>query len=655
MIVVPPRAGWRRMSAALGLLVGLLAGPVARAQDDPPGRVGRLADFQGVVSTQDAEQASWQPALRNRPLTTGDRLATGRDARAEVRVGSTVLRLGSGTELEVQRLDDDRMHFRLHAGSLALRVASREVADEIVVTTLEARLRPLSAGHFRVDRRDGTTFASSWRGALRVDDEFGFDVDPGRRVELWREAQGRALRHTWVTPLDDGFSAWIAEADRRDERTRYSVVSPEMTGAEDLDDHGRWDQHPDYGAVWIPQALPADWAPYRFGYWAWVQPWGWTWVDDAPWGFAPFHYGRWVHWRGRWCWTPGAAVARPVFAPALVAWVRGPHLSVGLDAGWGWVPLAPYEPYRPHYRHSPRYRDRIDPPWPSRGQRPPRQVPSGPVMYGNQGVPGGVTVVPSTALQQGPVVVRVPRGDPKDEHRARPVARDRPLETVEPPRLAGRRPDAPRRVGDPARIGRDDPARDAPVDQAGGPPAVRHVPGGAVPIDGRSGDADANGRRGRDRGEPRATESRGEPPRPSAARDEPPKPPRRLGPETPPPARPQGPMPTRPALRGHAETPPAAGPQPPVAPPRMPPVQALPPAAREQPPATRPRPPQPTSPPQAQPPHVQPRAPAARPQAPVREREADRERKRDRPARSDEGRGRTPEARPTMRDRQQTQ
>ena len=46
--------------------------------------------------------------------------------------------------------------------------------------------------------------------------------------------------------------------------------------------------------VWTPAGVAADWAPYRYGHWVWVAPWGWTWVEDEPWGFAPFHYGRWA-------------------------------------------------------------------------------------------------------------------------------------------------------------------------------------------------------------------------------------------------------------------------------------------------------------------------------------------------------------------------
>ncbi len=77
----------------------------------------------------------------------------------------------------------------------------------------------------------------------------------------------------------------------------------------------------------MPRVVASGWAPYSTGRWAWVQPWGWTWVDDAPWGFAPFHYGRWVYLRNSWCWAPGSYVRRPVYAPALVAWIGGPRLS----------------------------------------------------------------------------------------------------------------------------------------------------------------------------------------------------------------------------------------------------------------------------------------------------------------------------------------
>ena len=123
-----------------------------------------------------------------------------------------------------------------------------------------------------------------------------------------------------------------------------------MVGAAELDQYGTWSQVPEYGAVWYPTAVEPDWAPYRNGYWADVGAWGPTWVDAAPWGYAPFHYGRWVFVGSRWGWCPGTYVARPLWAPALVGWTGGPGWGISLNVGgpvFGWVPLAWGEPYRP--------------------------------------------------------------------------------------------------------------------------------------------------------------------------------------------------------------------------------------------------------------------------------------------------------------------
>ena len=48
-----------------------------------------------------------------------------------------------------------------------------------------------------------------------------------------------------------------------------------MTGVEALDDHGRWESDASYGPIWYPR-VAIGWAPYRFGHWAWIGPWGWT-------------------------------------------------------------------------------------------------------------------------------------------------------------------------------------------------------------------------------------------------------------------------------------------------------------------------------------------------------------------------------------------
>ena len=122
---------------------------------------------------------------------------------------------------------------------------------------------------------------------------------------------------------------------------------------------------PDYGEIWVPRGVAVGWAPYRYGHWVWIAPWGWTWVEAEPWGFAPFHYGRWVFVNDYWGWVPGPVVVRPVYAPALVAFVGGGGASFSVSFGGGfegvaWFPLGPRDVWVPGYRCSPRYFQNIN-------------------------------------------------------------------------------------------------------------------------------------------------------------------------------------------------------------------------------------------------------------------------------------------------------
>ncbi|MBX3605821.1 MAG: FecR domain-containing protein [Piscinibacter sp.] len=330
----------------------------AEAEADPPGRVGRIADLQGQVWVYHPADGDWIDAERNRPLTTGDRLATEAGGRADVRIGSTTLRLDAGTELEVLRLDDDRIDLQLHSGSLAARLRSRETVPEFAVHTGEGRFTVQRTGRYRFDRQDEASHVTVYSGqALYEGQGSALTVNTGQRAEFWIDAANVA-QYSLVDPVRDAFAGWNAERDRADDRSAATqYVSPEMTGVEELDRYGAWQQHDEYGALWVPRVVAPGWAPYSTGRWTWVAPWGWTWIDEAPWGFAPFHYGRWVYVGSRWCWSPGHFVRRPVYAPALVAWIGGPRLSIGISSGpaIGWLPLAPREVYVPGYRVTPGY------------------------------------------------------------------------------------------------------------------------------------------------------------------------------------------------------------------------------------------------------------------------------------------------------------
>ena len=149
----------------------------------------------------------------------------------------------------------------------------------------------------------------------------------------------------------DDFVAWCRDRDYDETRLAAPYyVSRYMTGYAELDSAGLWKINEQYGPVWFP-TQPEDWAPYRFGHWSWIAPWGWTWLDDQPWGFAPSHYGRWGLIDDHWAWVPGNYVARPLYAPAVVAFLGTPGIGLSSEEGAtvAWFPLAPGEAYWPTY------------------------------------------------------------------------------------------------------------------------------------------------------------------------------------------------------------------------------------------------------------------------------------------------------------------
>ena len=372
---------------------------------DPPGRVARLADLNGQVWFYSPDSAEWVAADRNRPLTSGDRLATDPGARAELQVGSTILRIDASSELELVQLDDDTISLQLHGGSMTARVRNFNEAGEVDIQTEEGRFVLQRAGRYRIDRDRPASHLTVYTGeAVYEGPNSALTVTAGQRAEFWLDS-GNAAQYSLSSPVNDEFAGWNGERDRAADRVvapRY--VSAEMTGVEELDRYGSWDQSSDYGALWYPRGVAVGWAPYSTGHWAYVRPWGWTWVDDAPWGFAPFHYGRWVYHRDRWGWAPGARVARPIYAPALVAWVGGPNVSVSVNIGGGpavgWFPLAPREVYVPSYRYSQRYVQNINITHVTNITTINTVVnnPRAPRDFGNRRYPNALTVVPGSVF-----------------------------------------------------------------------------------------------------------------------------------------------------------------------------------------------------------------------------------------------------------------
>lgn len=433
-----------RTTAKLLLAFVLMLCSALAAQADPPARAGRLNYLSGTVSFAPAQAPdTWSFATLNRPLTTGDRIWADRDGYAELHVGSTAVRLAPRTNLDILALDDRTLQLRLAQGDANVRV--REIADDAIeINTPGGAVLLEEPGSYRISAHpsDDTTTVIVHFGRVQLLTQGGaLSVGANQQVTL-RGSDGAASEIVAATV--DAFDRWSADLDKREDRvaaTRY--VSPHMTGYEDLDAHGTWRTIPEYGAVWVP-AVPAGWAPYRHGHWVWIEPWGWTWIDDAPWGFAPFHYGRWVWLHGHWAWAPGPIIARPVYAPALVAFVGGSHWSVSIGAGpaVGWFPLGWREPFFPWYRTSPTYVRNVNITH-VRNINIYNNVTR--VNFANQAVPQAVTVVPRDAFVSARPVARERVNVPAGHAAGAPVLRSTPAEptaTSFAPQRAGPRPPA---------------------------------------------------------------------------------------------------------------------------------------------------------------------------------------------------------------------
>ncbi len=338
----------------------------AAADSDPSSRVARLNYLRGSVSFQPAGEPEWVSAIVNRPVTTGDRLWADENSRAEMHLGSATIRLDEQTGMSFLNLDDRTTQIELSEGVLNIRVLRLDRDEIFEIDTPNQAFSIERPGQYRIDAsEDGHTTMVTVRSGEGEVTGGGRTYTVGTGVT--GSFVGDDLLHANIYKSGgyDDFDQWCQDRDRRDDGAKsVRYVSREVVGYQDLDDYGYWQNVPGYGFVWFPR-VSIGWAPYHDGHWAWISPWGWTWIDDAPWGYAPFHYGRWVAVRNTWAWIPGPVTVRPVYAPALVAFVGGPHFSISVSIGGGggnvaWFPLGPREVYVPSYHTSREYVERVN-------------------------------------------------------------------------------------------------------------------------------------------------------------------------------------------------------------------------------------------------------------------------------------------------------
>lgn len=399
------RIDFRRLllgPAALLVFLGLAGAAAAQSQTtqtpttDPPSRVARLSDAEGQVSLQPAGVQDWVAADVNRPLTVGDKIWVDSNSRAELDTGSAVIRLGSGTGMSFATLDDSTTQVRLTAGTAIVNVRELEENETYEVDTPNVAVSLQRPGSYRleVNGAGDTTVVKVVDGQAQAQGGGQTYTVSRDQAATFTGTDQIAASFGDVGEPDD-LDAWSMQRDGQytDSDSRQ-YLADDVPGAEDLDTYGDWDYTPDDGYAWTPTDEPDDWEPYSDGCWDWIAPWGWTWVDAEPWGFAPFHYGRWFRRNNRWSWAPGPRRNQSVYAPALVGWVGGARGVAGGRVAW--FPLAPGEQYQPAYSVSASYLQAIN------GTA--ARQPAG--HYLNSRVPGAVTAVDRDTFTSGRLLGR---------------------------------------------------------------------------------------------------------------------------------------------------------------------------------------------------------------------------------------------------------
>lgn len=336
-----------------GLYLAIVAalGP-ALAEEGVPLRAGRVSLADGAVSYRPTGGDWAGGVVMNLPVATGSALRTDDNGRAEFRIGDAVVTLAPKSEIFVSRLEPHTVELAVRRGRIGVAIRSLGDGDAITVELQRGNARLLQPGRYDVDAGTG-----SGSGPPKIAVFEGSARFTGNGPDTSIPAGSLARLETPVTletAAADAFDkAWQARLAEGEPAAARLHLSPELAGLAELDQAGHWQTTDGYGAVWFPDRVSADWAPYRVGCWRWIPPWGWTWIDKAAWGFAPSHYGRWARFDDRWGWIPGKPVWDPAYAPAVVAFLGTPPVGLSYADAFSpaiaWFPLGPGEVYWPGF------------------------------------------------------------------------------------------------------------------------------------------------------------------------------------------------------------------------------------------------------------------------------------------------------------------
>lgn len=380
--------------------------PTAEAQTLPD--AARIQRVEGEVAFNDDRantdaNTQWTAVTANQPFSEGDRIYTREKSRASLAFsGRNFARLNPNTSLDVVSLGDRRTQLAMRDGSAMFDVGYLQPNELFEVATPNGAVDFTQPGLYSIDFNNSGVMVSALTGLAQVVGLGGSgQVSKGEMLTLLGQAASEVAlsrlnrqdagyqvddyyRYQYPNSYDGRYSnydAYLSDPNYYDPYQRnqsYKYASSNITGLNDLDAYGDWQNVGGYSHAWRPR-VNAGWVPYQQGQWTNSNTYGPTWVSSEPWGYAPYHYGRWTSVDNQWYWIPDGVNTTPSYAPALVAFVS-------LDANQtGWVPLGPGDSYAPRY-----YDDNWQPHYLTQTNVVPAQL-------ANVAIPGAVTVVPVDA------------------------------------------------------------------------------------------------------------------------------------------------------------------------------------------------------------------------------------------------------------------
>jgi hypothetical protein len=191
----------------------------------PPGRVALLQYINGSVSIQPRGTGNWVPAVLNRPLTTSDVVWTEKASRAELNVGTGMMRMNSETSLTIVNVDRRTVQVRIHQGTLHLHVRHLFPGEIYEVDSSNGSFTLKKAGDYRfdVDAKADSTTITAWKGEGTLTGE-----RPAVRVRAHEQVQlfgGTASAEHRKAPAPDAFDEWCRVRNQRQD-SAFSAQRP---------------------------------------------------------------------------------------------------------------------------------------------------------------------------------------------------------------------------------------------------------------------------------------------------------------------------------------------------------------------------------------------------------------------------------------------